>query len=121
MHRDQRRVQLGDNDYAAEYRLRDNRGGLRGSKPEQVTAALAVFAAELPGGHADADCDHEDRDSDEPVAELHPAMDQRVTGRPSGGDTVRGAVRPVRAAEPGLTEPDGGSGQDDECRRDKPC
>ena len=54
-----------------------------------------------PGGHDDDHCDHEDRDRHQPVAELDPAVDQRVAG---GAAATRLCV--VQCGQSGQPRPD---------------
>ncbi len=115
---DQRRIELGDHDDAAKHGLRHDRARLSRRQPEQVrrrrppggrnrqaamktpmaTTKMATVTSRLPNSI-------QRWMSESPVA-------------PDGGQALRRAVRPVRAAEAGLAEPDRRPGQDDQRRGD---
>src|SRR5262249_29721478 len=59
-------------------------------------------------------------DGDQPVAELDPGVEHRVARRVRGDQAAARALRPVRAPQARLAEPDRGTGRDDPGRADHP-
>ena len=121
VHRDPARVELGQHDDAADDRLGHDGARLGRGQPDQV-AAPPASGPDLyrQAATKTSTRGHEDRGGHQAVAELDPAVDQRVAVIAAGHQAVRRALRPVRAAQPGLAEPDRGAGQDDERRRQHP-
>src|SRR5262249_52155073 len=113
------RVEVGQHHDPAEQGLGDDAGGLDGGEPDQVTPPVAA-GAEPPRGDEYHQGDQRDGDGDQPVAELDPGVDHRVRRRGRGDQAAARALRPVRAPQARLAEPDRGTGRDDPGGADHP-
>src|SRR5262249_51053404 len=96
-----------------------DRGGWEGGEPDKVTPPAAA-GAEPPRGDEYHQGDQRDGDGDQPVAELDPGVEHRVARRVRGDQAAARALRPVRAPQARLAEPDRGTGRDDPGGADHP-
>src|SRR5699024_1376156 len=106
------RIELRPHGDAADHGPDRNDGEHTGVEPEQAGAVRAAG----PQHEGDADTEDGQDHGDEPVAELDVAVDAHRRG---GHERIRGALGPIRAAEPGAGEPDDAAAQDDSRLRDE--
>src|ERR1039457_7196200 len=93
----------------------------RGGAPDNRSPRTSATARpEAPGGDEYEGGDNDQREVQQPVAELDPGIEQCLPSVLAGHDVGCAAPWPVRAAEAGRAEPDRGAGRHDHRVGDDP-